>query len=332
MNTELEHELDRLCRDFAEVNGDAFSHFYCPILFEDESVPLCKGHVVNQAFRGVSKRWTVQRRDVDSFFGSHFEAEFTSLQELADWKDSGVFSDKKKHRKVRPRIVVDGREVEHFVPTEAVPNAFTAIEIYDGKKPMVLGLKMNPEEMKESAERDWAVEVARDIRFPAFVSVVKAAHLTLFALLGYRYALSAAGHFVGWDVLGRFLRASNGHARDAVLKSATEHFREFSGMVRPVLKASDEIDGTIDTGQLLTCWSGSGYPWAMILYVRTGSALHAAMVPVFDHPDGVKTFVDFQKSSNESITARSTRFTEERWEIAKQTTRIEWPKTGVFFD
>jgi hypothetical protein len=79
VNTELKVELERLRGDFAAVSGEAFNHFYCPILFRDESAPLCKGHVVNKAFRDAPKRWTVQRRDVDNFFGERFEADFTSL-------------------------------------------------------------------------------------------------------------------------------------------------------------------------------------------------------------------------------------------------------------
>lgn len=251
---------------------------------------------------------------------------------MAGWKKSGVFSDKIKHRKVRPKIVLDGKEVEHFFPTEAVPDAFTQIEMHDGKKPMVLGLKMKREDVHAAVEGDWGVEVARDIRLPAFVSVVKSAHLTLFALLGYRYALSAAGRFVGWDILGKFFCASCGQASDIVPQSAARHFKQFSCMVRPVLKANDAVESTIASGELRTCWSSSGYPWAMILFVKTGTALHAAMVPVFDHPDGVKTFLDFQKSSNESITATTMRFAEGRWEMAKDTISMNWPKTGVFFD
>ena len=54
--------------------GEPFHHFYCPVLFLDDEAELCKAHIVNAVFAG-STRWTVQRKDVDNFYGHVFESD-----------------------------------------------------------------------------------------------------------------------------------------------------------------------------------------------------------------------------------------------------------------
>jgi hypothetical protein len=68
--------LEALRTDYASVAGVPFQTFFCPVLFRDEDVELCRAHLVNQAFAGASRRWTIQRKDVDEFFGAFFESDF----------------------------------------------------------------------------------------------------------------------------------------------------------------------------------------------------------------------------------------------------------------
>ena len=68
----------------------------------------------------------------------------------------------------------------------------------------------------------------------ALASLIKAAHLTLFEMLGYRYALSAGGYFVGKDILGQFFLNNCGQSMRKILKNAVAHFQEFVYMVQPV--------------------------------------------------------------------------------------------------
>jgi hypothetical protein len=63
---------------------------------------------------------------------------------------------------------------------------------------------MHPTNVLTAAGKHWEIEISRDVRIPMMVSVIKAAHLTLFEMLGYRYALSLAGYFVGRQILGEF--------------------------------------------------------------------------------------------------------------------------------
>lgn len=79
--SDLQRKLEALRTDFAAVAGAPFHNFYCPILFADDLTEICRAHLVNQAFSETSRRWTVQRKDVDNFYGTSFEADFVELKE-----------------------------------------------------------------------------------------------------------------------------------------------------------------------------------------------------------------------------------------------------------
>ena len=79
MDPAAKAELQRLLMDYEGVTGSAWTHFYCPFLFRDEDVDVCKAHIVNKAFPASSRVWTIQRADLDNFYGAMFEAEFLDL-------------------------------------------------------------------------------------------------------------------------------------------------------------------------------------------------------------------------------------------------------------
>ncbi len=205
MNEEIRSRLQAMQDDYSAVTGSRFQHFYCPILYKDEPVELQRGHIVNRAFQGAARAWVVQRKDVDNFYGAFFEDEFTSIEAVRNWKDSNVLIDKKLQRKIKPRLLVDGKNIDFYLAKDQVPSHFTPLRI-DGDHSTIIGLKMNSVEALAAAEADWEIEVARDLRLPTLVSLIKAAHLTQFHLLGYRYLFSAAGRWVGRDILGEFFQ------------------------------------------------------------------------------------------------------------------------------
>ena len=81
MKAVLKTHVARLNVDYTGVSGSPFYHFFCPILYRDEDTKLCRAHVINAAFRDSDRSCTVQRADVDAFYGSLFEAEFLAIQE-----------------------------------------------------------------------------------------------------------------------------------------------------------------------------------------------------------------------------------------------------------
>jgi hypothetical protein len=331
MKINVKSKLQELRADYTQVAGQPFAHFYCPMLFRDEDVPLCQAHIINKPFPDSSRDWTVQRVDVDSFYGSKFEADFIDILYNESGSPGKVLTDKTLSKRFQPRIFVDGKPVDHFAAKDNIPERFTPVEFrYEGQS-VQLGLKMSPEDFSAVAERKLEIEIDKDVRIPALVSLIKAAHLTLFDMLGYRYALSAGGHFVGRQILGEFFHQNYDKQKADALKNAHSFFREFAHIVRPVQSLDFDLQGTIADNKLFICWGSGRSPWALIVFIKTSRSLHAVLVPVFDQPGTVATFLDFLQDENNLIEGSFGCFKGGHWEIGKEVRELVWPKTGVLY-
>jgi hypothetical protein len=284
---------------------------------------------VNEAFRNSSRTWTVQRRDVDNFYGSRFEADFIAIEYHTEGlSPDEVLIDEKLAQRYQPQILADNQPVDHFVAQGVVPENFTPIQFLSDEQRLQLGLKVSPEVSSNVTE--WEIEVNKDVRLSALVSLIKSAHLTLFEILGYRYALSAGGILVGRDVLGRFFLENYRQPKSEGLENASRFFQEFVHMVRPVEVWSSDLQGTIADGQMMIC-RRDGYFWALIVFIRTSSQLHAVMIPVFEEPDAVARFLSFLKNEDDLIEAMPCFYGQGQWEIRKEAHRLTWPKDGLLY-
>jgi hypothetical protein len=145
--------------------------------------------------------------------------------------------------------------VDFFFGNHEIPRQFTPIKLDDVELPVPFGLKMPPTDAKTAQGKHWEVEISRDIRIPMLVSVIKAAHLTLFHMLGYNYVLSAGGYFVGHQILGEFFLHNYDKPKADVLKAANPFFREYVHMVRPLISDTFNFQGTVTDNALLICVS-----------------------------------------------------------------------------
>src|SRR5262249_32710497 len=130
---EIERQLAKLRADHANVEGHPFENFLCPMLLRDERVPLCLGHIINEALPNSYRGTVVQRQDVDNFYGSHFEAEFTSRFQLMKMDPSDALANPDMSRRIRPRILVNGEKWQHYADQQVVPRGHTRIELDIGK-------------------------------------------------------------------------------------------------------------------------------------------------------------------------------------------------------
>lgn len=330
VQTDLTRKLEALRRDFAEVDGKVFTYFFCPLLFKDEDVELCRAHVVNAAFRASSRRWTVQRRDVDNFFGSHFESDFVDLQHRQRGLAARAVVDPHLHRRLRPKLNLDGQLLEYFVTDGPIPDGFSLMVFEEAGQQVRLAVKIPPADVSAKMTADWQIEIRKDVRLAAFVSVLKAAHLTLFEMLGYRYAMGNGGRYLG-ELLGRFFSMCTGQARQAVRKQAVTYFTPLSAMVRPVnmVKTKSIARGSIDDGVVRVCWSPGGHAWAGMVFVRTGSLVNAALVPVFDDAIGRAEFERFLLAGHGSFEVSTATFENGRWSLSGERVGVEWPKASL---
>ena len=292
--------LERLRADFERVTGSPFKHFFCPILYRDEPVELCRGHVVNRAFEGAPRAWTVQRKDVDNQFGSRFESAFTALSQFDQVLAEGGLGESELPPSFKTRVLVGDEEIPYFDAKSWPGSAFTGMNMVDSKRTVYL--KKTPEEISRLLDEHWCIETTADLSVPAGVTLIKSAHLTLFALLGYQYALTCGARLVGGDVLGRIFRETIACRVGEAEERARAILGEWRHMVRPLLRGAPLARGTIEDRSLLVAWTGSGYPWAAIVSVPLGGGeSFAVMLPCSSRPDDMVTFLDFMRNEREEI-------------------------------
>jgi hypothetical protein len=244
-----------------------------------------------------------------------------------------AIADRKWCQGIRPRILRDGKPIQFTGRPGPLPSVFTPASIEDEGKHVTLGMKMSLEELLASAGSKWEFEFEKDMRVGALVSLIKAAHLTMFHLLRYRYAGSAAGLFVGRDLLGRFYLENRDKGRKQVRDNALSYFREFQHMVRPIVSRGVCFQGTITDKRLFVCVGSSGRIWGLIVFINIGDSLHAVLLPVFDEVESIVTFMDFLRNDNESIQVTVAEYDREAgcWREEWKARSMTWPKTGVLY-
>ena len=117
-----EKHLAKLKEDYNAVAGGPWNHFVCPILHVDEDVPLIRAHVINKAFSNSDRSWTVQRKDVDNFFGSCFEADFLAIEKKIGRSPIELFANKNLRRLFIANAVGE-RRGSRILPLPAVQSS-----------------------------------------------------------------------------------------------------------------------------------------------------------------------------------------------------------------
>ena len=324
-------KLDKLRDDYAQNSGQPFKYFYCPILYRDEKKPLCMAHIVNKAFPNSSRAWTVQREDVDNFYGSKFESDFTVIKHSGKYTPDEVLSDKHLSKILKPKILLNDNPIDYYYTENNIPDQFSPAIIGKNGQTSKFALKIAPEAVMNEIESDWEIDISRDLRLSALVSLIKSAHLTLFEMLGYKYVLSAGGNFVGQHIIGKFFEQNKSKAKAEVLENALTFFRDFAHMVRPLQSKNNGFKGTISDNQLLACRDANNNIWALIVFIRTNKNLHAVLIPIFDNVETIPKFINFLKSEKETIDVNFCRFKIENWELSKKSIKLTWPKTGILY-
>ena len=113
MMTDLQKQTEQFRQHFVDVNGSDAEFFSCPILRVDEDTPLCLGHVVPDSLPNSSGLSVVQRQDVDNFFGRTVEYVFIEAVRAYNKSTLEIVHDDKSRRFVRPKIEIDGKQIDY---------------------------------------------------------------------------------------------------------------------------------------------------------------------------------------------------------------------------
>jgi hypothetical protein len=212
-----------------------------------------------------------------------------------------------------------------------LPRVFTPVTLQSDQPDVRIGIKLTPDDLIATANQEWEVRIDKDLRVPALVSLIKAAHLTVFRMCGYIYALHTAGLLIGNNILGEFYRKNKDQPREVILRNAETFFREWVTMVRPMIwSARSEFEGTVSDRKLLVCVGTSGRMWGMIVLIKTAHEVHAVLLPAFTDVDSAATYLEFLRNDNENIHIGSAEYDGDNrcWLVGTERAPLRWPKPG----
>ena len=321
-----EKHLAKLKEDYNAVAGGPWNHFVCPILHVDEDVPLIRAHVINKALPNSDRSWTVQRKDVDNFFGSRFEADFLAIEKKIGRSPIELFANKNLRRLFKPTLLVNGGEVESYPyqPSNPVPEQFLEATLGAEGHAVREVLKPSPSQRQAAQDGRAEIDVDKDVRIHALVSLLKAAHLTLFHLMGYKYGLSRGGCFLGKVLLGDlFLKTRQLNPVDTI-EIAVQHFRPFHNLVQVIVPGTTPLKGTV-TDRLANAIMDGSRVWAFQVFLRAGQHMYLVVVPTLDHPDSMTKLRQFLSAEESTLECRSIRLNRTQIEIEESSFEMTWP-------
>lgn len=290
----ISSELERLRNDYERVTGELpFAHFYCPILLSDENVELCAGHVINESIPKTARTCVVQRKDIDGFFGSLVEDSFATAVKINGGRVREILENVELRRKVPYSVSVEGKLVECYEVNghSAISHPVVGLENDSGQF-LKLALKMSADEIPETAHLRIAVE--RDYTPEAVATLLKAAHLTMFAVFGYQYVFSAAGLDVA-RVLREFYLLNRHLPRKDQIASMKTYFPQFAGMIIPLGGYQDGIvSGSIKDRRFIVCVGSSGHFYSLGVLVKTGDQMSVVLLAP-DRAEVMDTYISFTK-------------------------------------
>jgi hypothetical protein len=334
MSEELDRQLERLRNDYAQVTGTAFKYFYCPTLRVDEDVPLCLGHIVNRTLAETTRKTIVQRQDLDGFYGRVFEADFQDAVSLFGKSAHDIVFDPELRKKVQVDLFLDGEKVEWYEFKGRKASDHFGFVLTHGDQELRLVFKANPIDATTGKAKKCTFAVSADLRVAALVSLIKAAHLTQFRLLGYRYGCSEAAEYVGGQILGRF-HAENRHKEVAeIRKAALDFFRPYGAMMRPLASTDGTFTGTVDDNQVFACIGRDKTMFATGVFIRATNQVNMVMLPSFTSSDAMPRYNEFLNNADDDFHVKVLNFERARncWTTDKaEPVPIHWPKNHPTF-
>jgi hypothetical protein len=339
-DVELHRRIAEFNTNYTTETGNATNHFFCPILFKDENVEMCRAHIVNDKLR-TNSAWVPQRKDIDNFYGSVIEAEFVGVIEDLGKDLSEVFLDRESRRKHKPKIELEGKEIEYFFPKGVPPEVIgqTTVDVAKGSGATIaqMNLKISPEALLAAERREMVLVLERDYRPWVIAAVLKAAHLSLFQMMGYHHVFSSTGIFLA-SILRDFYELTGGN-HSVADEVVTRYFSAHEAMIAPLfVKDNGVLRGSAEDNMFLTCFTGSDVPFIFGVIVRAKRHRFCVFLPTDQATD---TYFGFLKNHPQSVRARLTRFRNSKdlstlvWEIDTHDLRLplgqalpeDWPVT-----
>jgi hypothetical protein len=294
----------------------------CPITLRD--IPfdeLCSGHILNKGFQGASRVTIPQPRDLDSHFGATIEAD------LVKYLNFPVLSSQEHLSKVKALTIKmpTGRSFEVFFAGDDAARRFGRVDLKNSDGEVVASPYVRDNEAigeYKDIEVEWIITV-NDLALVG--GLIKSAYLTMFKLVGYRYALDPVGNIVRRSLEAFFNeRATKNNARI--------YFARFQGAVITSLKGFlNESPDTLSGGSLLFHYDAGSRQeslFAVSTLFRINQATLIVTLPaVMDVNYSIEGLGKYERLLKDRTTRNDIHyvtFTGNKFEVSPQAMKIEY--------
>jgi hypothetical protein len=285
---ELIDKVNRCNKDFSSLGDGPFDHFYCPTLLVDEETDLCLGHVINEAIPNCSRVTVPQRTDFDNFYGTVCESGISTFLEVHNLSADAhtILSDPQLRRKLPWILKLNGKTVKSYEVMDHKHPLHPTVEFRDRNgKVFTLAVKASGDEFGKGGHFELVID--RDYQPEVIATLLKAAHLSQFAVLGYQHVFSAGGLMLA-DILRKFYLTQKDSPHKEAVAAMRAHFPKHAGMVMPLVgHDSSLLRGTVEDRRFMACWGSSGKWYALGTFVRTDNQMHVVLTPCVD---GIDTY------------------------------------------
>ncbi len=323
--------MESLRNNYQLHTDSTFQHFYCPILRLDQQVEMTDGHII-PANQSVTNRWIPQRKDVDSFYGSVFEADFKVATDIINGSLS--FTDLLTNRPSRgPQIElsVAGKSVEFYSPKQpsVAVAGHTRGKLVFGEEERDIVFKIPSDELFGTSERAFQVVLDHDALPEMTATVLRSAFLTMFRTEGYNLNFTSAGRLLA-DILRKPFEECRGERPGKVRDKVRKHFSQSINMIRVMPRQSGlPYTGSVLDRRYLAVCGGSGRIFAIGIIVPMQLDLFCVFVPTEQDPS-LETYFGFLREPPVEITVRLMEATQNDndgpfdfvWNVSKTSQRV----------
>ncbi len=161
--------------------------------------------------------------------------------------------------------------------------------------------------MKSFVGKKVYLVVEGDYRSATIASTLKAAHLTMFSMLGYRHVYSPAGQYLA-EILKKFYLANVGVPQASIKEARDAYFLPLSSMVLPlIMEGESSLQGTVSDRHILACHGARGGVFAIGVIIKVGEHAFCSFLPS-DDGSMIDVYFGFLREPPESISARIVQF------------------------
>ena len=318
---EVKRRIAKCNQDFFDSTDQRAKHFYCPITHEDIETEHCKGHILVESLKN-SGMWVPQREDVDNLFGESVEGDFSKIVQDRRKSTGEILADFKLRKRHRPQILCGGNVVPHyFSKSENVATGHTAFRMSGPTETdEYLVVKMDNNEVMRLHEKPIQLLIDRDYLPEVIASVLKAAHLTMFRLFGYKHVFSYSGLILS-DLLGKFFKAAKESDRSQRKSLVEEHFLKANAYISPMCTAPDaDVRGSLLDHKFLMGMGSSEGPFTVGVIVPAGKDIFVVFLPT-NNVHTFDTYRGFIQDPPESMAVKWFHFNDDhndgpRWETS----------------